>query len=169
MSTVSEPVRRAHPVRRTGVILAAVLLLAGAGLFWAALSAADGDFSLRGPRLAPVLVTGVWVVIAAAYLVKQFRPEPPSAEEDAAAEPETEPPGWLAPLGVLASLTGFAIALEYAGFVVSAALFVLAVSRVLGSRHLIRDGIVAVVLPLVIYLSFTRLLDIFLPAGVLPL
>ena len=42
-------------------------------------------------------------------------------------------------------------------------------SRVLGSRSLIRDVIVAVVLPTVVYLAFTRLLDIFLPAGVLPL
>jgi putative tricarboxylic transport membrane protein len=59
--------------------------------------------------------------------------------------------------------------LEYAGFVVSAFLFIVAVSRVLGSRSLIRDLIVAVVLPLAIYFPFTRLLDIFLPAGVFPL
>jgi putative tricarboxylic transport membrane protein len=154
----------AAPARIT---LAATLLLAGAGLFWTALVAADGDFSLQGPRLAPVVVTAGWVIIAGFYLAMQFRPQPAPAED---AEEETEEkPGWLAPAGVAAALVGFAVALEYAGFVVSAALFIVAVSRVLGSRSLIRDVIVAVILPTAVYLAFTRLLDIFLPAGVLPL
>ena len=138
------------------MIVAAVLLVVGGGLFWVALASADDDFSLGGPRLAPVLVTGLWVVIAAFYLFRRDKSD-------------REPANWLVPLGVLASLAGFAIALEYAGFVVSAALFILVVSRVLGSRHWVRDVIVAVVLPLAIYFPFTRLLDIFLPAGVFPL
>ena len=156
-------------LRRTPlIVLAAVLLLTGAALFWAALVAAGGDFSLQGPRLAPVVVTAAWVVIAAVYLVMQFRPVPKWEPVDTEAEEEAKP-GWLAPLGVVVSLVGFAVALEYAGFVVSAALFILVVSRVLGSHSLIRDVIVAVVLPIGIYLAFTRLLDIFLPAGVFPL
>jgi putative tricarboxylic transport membrane protein len=97
----------------------------------------------------------------------QLRPQP--APEDVEDEEGAESPGWLAPAGVAAALVGFAIALEYAGFVVSAALFIVVVSRVLGSRSLIRDVIVAAVLPTAVYLAFTRLLDIFLPAGVLPL
>ena len=170
MTVESPPVR--SPAQ---IILAAVLVLAGAGLLWTALVATDGDFSLQGPRLAPVVVTAAWVIIAVFYLAKQFRPQPAPqpvpAETDGAAptEGEEEAPGWLAPAGVAAALVGFAVALEYAGFVLSAALFVVAVSRVLGSRSLIRDVIVAVVLPVAVYLAFTRLLDIFLPAGVLPL
>ena len=151
----------AEPARSPSQItLAAILLLIGAGLLWTALVAADGDFSLQGPRLAPVVVTAAWVIISGFYLVVQFRPQP---------APDDERPGWLAPAGVAAALAGFAVALEYAGFVLSAALFIVAVSRVLGSRSLIRDVIVAVVLPAAVYLAFTRLLDIFLPAGVLPL
>ena len=57
------------------IILAAVLLLVGVGLFWAALVAADGDFSLQGPRLAPVVVTAAWVIIAGFYLAIQL-PQP---------------------------------------------------------------------------------------------
>ena len=179
----SEPVRRPARGRRTGVIIATVLLVVGAGLLWAAIVAAGGDYSLQGPRLAPVIVTGAWVVVAAVYLIQQLRTPATTADEPSAAEPpEDEPPAdeppadaeesrpsWLVPLGVVASLAGFAIALEYAGFVVSAAVFLVVVARVLGSRNLIRDVIVAIVLPLVIYFAFTRLLDIFLPAGVFPL
>jgi len=160
MTVESPPVR--SPAQ---IILAAVLVLAGAGLLWTALVAADGDFSLQGPRLAPVVVSAAWVLIAGFYLAMQFRPQPMPAED----EETEEKPGWLAPVGVAAALVGFAVALEYAGFVVSAALFIVVVSRILGSRSLIRDVIVAVVLPTAVYLAFTRLLDIFLPAGVLPL
>lgn len=161
MTTETQPVRRPEVGRRTGaVILAAALVLAGAGLLWVAIGEADGDLGLRSPRLAPVVVSAAWVLVALAYLVAQLRTRE---------EPPEEKPGWWSPAGVAASLVGFAVALEYAGFVVSAAAFVVVVSRVLGSRHLIRDVIVAVVLPTAVYLAFTRLLDIFLPAGVFPL
>jgi putative tricarboxylic transport membrane protein len=149
------------PARRTGgVILAGGLVLAGVGLVWSAVSAADGDLGLQSPRLAPVVISAAWVVVALAYLVAQVRGRE---------APPEEKPGWWSPAGVVASLVGFAVALEYAGFVVSAAAFVVVVSRVLGSRHLVRDVIVAVLLPTAVYLAFTRLLDIFLPAGVFPL
>lgn len=149
------------PARRTGgVILAGGLVLAGVGLVWSAVSAADGDLGLQSPRLAPVVISAAWVVVALAYLMAQLRTRE---------APPEEKPGWWSPAGVVASLVGFAVALEYAGFVVSAAAFVVVVSRVLGSRHLVRDVIVAVLLPTAVYLAFTRLLDIFLPAGVFPL
>ncbi|MGW4947322.1 tripartite tricarboxylate transporter TctB family protein [Actinoplanes sp. NPDC004185] len=149
------------PARRTGgVVLAGGLVLAGVGLLWSAVSAADGDVGLQSPRLAPVVISAAWVVVALAYLVAQLRTREAPPEEE---------PGWWSPAGVVASLVGFAVALEYAGFVVSAAAFVVVVSRVLGSRHLVRDVIVAVLLPTAVYLAFTRLLDIFLPAGVFPL
>jgi putative tricarboxylic transport membrane protein len=161
MTTDTEPVRQPELSRRTGaVVLAAVLVLIGAGLLWSALSAAGGDLGLQSPRLAPVVISVAWVVVAAAYLVVQLRTREPAPEEK---------PGWWSPAGVAVSLAGFAVALEYAGFVVSAAVFIVVVSRVLGSRHLVRDVIVAVLLPTAVYLAFTRLLDIFLPAGVFPL
>lgn len=157
------------------MILAAVLLVAGLLLLWSAVTA-EGDFGLQGPRLAPVVVTAAWVVVSAFYLVTQLRPQQveeeqltPDVTEEKEKEEEEHKPSWWAPAGVLAALVGFAIALEYAGFVVSAALFTVVTARVLGSRNLIRDGIVAIVLPVAVYLSFTRFLDIFLPAGVFPL
>src|SRR5690349_11547484 len=161
MTTETQPVRRPEVGRRTGaVILAAALVLAGAGLLWVAVDEAGGDLGLQSPRLAPVVISAAWVAVAVAYLIAQLRTRE---------APPEEKPGWWSPAAVVASLVGFAVALEYAGFVVSAAAFVVVVSRVLGSRHLVRDVIVAVLLPTAVYLAFTRLLDIFLPAGVFPL
>lgn len=166
---------RTEPGRRWNAqtLLAAALLITGGLLFWSAVSA-EGDFGLRGPRLAPVVITSAWVAAAAVFLLQQLRPRPeaeqPPVTQNAPEKQEQEQePGRLAPIGVLAALAGFAIALEYAGFVVSAALFTVVTARILGSRHLLRDVIVAIVLPVLVYLAFTRLLDIFLPAGVFPL
>lgn len=159
MTSESEPERRPVAGRRSGWVLPLALLAIGIVLFVIAWQAADGDLSPQGPRLAPVLVTGGWVVVAALYLLR-FGHDSEKSDESI---------GWKAPLGVVGCLVGFALILEYAGFVVSAFLFIIAVSRVLGSRSLVRDVIVALVLPLAIYFAFTRLLDIFLPAGVFPL
>ncbi|PZG23390.1 hypothetical protein C1I95_03425 [Micromonospora craterilacus] len=191
--TFDEPVGRSQEDRPAGrfpahAVVAVGLLTAGIALFWIAIQAADGDFDPKGPYLAPVMVTGAWVMVCAVYLA-QFRPGRASAAtaaEPAADEPapdvegpapdpdeletgEPTPVGLVAPVLVVIGLVGFAIALEYAGFVLSAVGFFVWTARVLGSRNWIRDSVVAVVLSLAIYLAFTRLLDLFLPGGVLPL
>ncbi|MEV6811958.1 tripartite tricarboxylate transporter TctB family protein [Micromonospora sp. NPDC051296] len=188
--TFGEPVGRSQEDRPTGrfpahAVVAVGLLAVGIVLFCLAIQAADGDFDPQGPHLAPVIVTGAWVAVCAVYLA-QFRPGRASAATATAAEPapgtegsapdpdeletgEPTPVGLVAPVLVAIGLVGFAIALEYAGFVLSAVGFFVWTARVLGSRNWIRDSVVAVVLSLAIYLSFTRLLDLFLPGGVLPL
>ncbi|WP_170208786.1 tripartite tricarboxylate transporter TctB family protein [Micromonospora pisi] len=168
-------------------ILGVVLLLAGAFLCWTAYDSADGDFSAEGPWLAPLVVTAGWVVLAAWYLVSQFvRSRPPtepttepadtteSTEATEATEPTdgTEPAGpvqWLTPALLGAALLGYVFALEPLGFVLASALFFVAAARILGSHHWIRDVLVAVPLVVAIYLGFTQLLEISLPAGVMPL
>ncbi|GAA3750444.1 hypothetical protein GCM10022225_38400 [Plantactinospora mayteni] len=80
------------PAPRGARILGTVLLAGGLFLLWTAYRAADGDYSISGPWLAPLVVTTGWVVLAAWYLVTQFRtpprPEPAVATESAAT---TEP------------------------------------------------------------------------------
>jgi putative tricarboxylic transport membrane protein len=53
------------------------------------------------------------------------------------------------------------------GFVPAAMVLFLSVTFAFGSRSFLRDGIVALVLALVAYLGFTRLLGLQLPAGLL--
>lgn len=54
-----------------------------------------------------------------------------------------------------------------AGFIPSAIILFMAVSFAFGSRRFLRDGLVAVILALVTYLAFTRLLGLQLPPGIL--
>ncbi|MBN9655070.1 tripartite tricarboxylate transporter TctB family protein [Halobacillus sp. GSS1] len=58
--------------------------------------------------------------------------------------------------------------LELLGFVLSSMLFIFACSWFLGYRKLVTTILVAVLFPLIMYLSFNYLLQIRLPQGVLP-
>ena len=53
------------------------------------------------------------------------------------------------------------------GFVPAAVILFMAVSFAFGSRRFLRDGLVAVILAVVTYLAFTRLLGLQLPPGIL--
>ncbi|WP_406944850.1 tripartite tricarboxylate transporter TctB family protein [Halobacillus sp. SY10] len=58
--------------------------------------------------------------------------------------------------------------LEIIGFVLSSMLFIFACSWFLGYRKLVTTILVAVLFPLIMYLSFNYLLQIRLPQGLLP-
>ncbi|WP_394218311.1 tripartite tricarboxylate transporter TctB family protein [Halobacillus trueperi] len=58
--------------------------------------------------------------------------------------------------------------LEIIGFVLSSMLFIVACSWFLGYRKLVTTILVAVLFPLIMYLSFNYLLQIRLPQGLLP-
>ncbi|MEC3884079.1 tripartite tricarboxylate transporter TctB family protein [Halobacillus sp. HZG1] len=58
--------------------------------------------------------------------------------------------------------------LEILGFVLSSMLFIFACSWFLGYRKLVTTILVAVLFPLIMYLSFNYLLQIRLPQGLLP-
>jgi putative tricarboxylic transport membrane protein len=141
-----------------------VLLAAGILLLVNAISAAVEDgVTLGGPRLGPLIVTGGWVVLAAAYCVRQL------------VAPEGGRFVISTPLMLAAALLGYALVLKYTvvGYVIATAVFFVVAARLLSTRRvrdvIVRDLVVAVALSLGIYLAFTRLLGISLPAGVLPL
>jgi putative tricarboxylic transport membrane protein len=82
---------------------------------------------------------------------------------------------WRTPAFLLVALIVYAVVLKYTvvGYVLSTVAFVLVAARLMSTRPLreviVRDLLTAVGLSVGIYLVFTRLLGIVLPAGVLPL
>ena len=76
---------------------------------------------------------------------------------------------------LLLLLVAYAFVLKYTavGYVLATVAFYVGAAQLLSTRPIrqviVRDAIVGVVLSLTIYLSFTKLLGIVLPAGVLPL
>lgn len=100
----------------------------------------------------------------------------PNSEAEATEQPQSEPGDdvqgprdWVAPALLLGVLVAYILLLEVLGFILASGLLVVGAARILGSRKLARDLVVAAVLTPSVYLCFTRLLDIRLPEGVLPL
>jgi putative tricarboxylic transport membrane protein len=170
----------AGPGRRTEVIAGVVLVAVGLALFVPALAAGlDRGITLGGPTTTPIVVTALWVVVATVYLVGRIRA---AAQDRTSRATRTEPEGpaapgirWRVPLLLMVLLVAYAVVLKYTvvGYVLATALFFVGSARLLEHRPLresiVRDVVVGVVLSLAIYLAFTRLLGISLPAGVLPL
>ncbi|NUT32706.1 MAG: hypothetical protein HOV79_06485 [Hamadaea sp.] len=163
-------------------VVAVVLLVAGLALFAQALSAgSERGVTLGGPTLVPIIVTGLWSAVALIHLFSVVRAAlrpastgPAAAPEDADVEPGKG--RWLSPILLLAALIAYAVILKYTvvGYVLATSAFFFASARILGglrapARIVLRDLAIAVALALAIYLGFTRLLGIVLPAGVLPL
>jgi putative tricarboxylic transport membrane protein len=61
----------------------------------------------------------------------------------------------------------FIVGVEPLGYVIVSSIVFWLTAWAVGARHVLRSAVIAVVLSLVVYLAFTRLLDITLPAGVL--
>ncbi|WP_173082441.1 tripartite tricarboxylate transporter TctB family protein [Phytohabitans rumicis] len=152
-------------------VLGGVVLLAGLGLLAQAIGeAVERGITVDGPRLAPLIVTSGWVALATAYLIQAWKAKP--AQDDGESAARTS---WFVPAALMVALVGYALVLEYTvvGYVPATAVFFVVAARLLSSRPvrevILRDIVVALGLSLVIYLAFTRFLDIQLPAGVLPI
>ena len=103
-------------------VAAGVLLVVGIFLLVNAIGAAARDgVTLGGPRLAPLVVTAGWFVLAAVYCVQQIL------------RPQGQRFGLSTPLLVVAALVSYALVLKYTmvGYVISTAVFFLIIARLL--------------------------------------
>lgn len=147
-------------------------LVAGAGLVVVSLVllsqvfAIDAEgFSPEGPKFFPLLVLSLLTLLSVVYLSQQVLA--------IARRTETLPAEKFSHMPAAAILVGllvvYGFVLAPVGYVVATSAFFVAASRTMGSRHLVRDVVVGIGLSLLIYLTFTRALGVFLPQGVFPL
>ena len=121
---------------------------------------ADGGYSAVGPRFAPMLV-GIGLLVIGLLLLRQalaggWRDMPPPPDEPLHAPSF----GWIAGgLGVQMAI------IALVGFTIASTLLFVAVARGFGSRRLAHDAIVGVVLAAAVFLFFTRVLGLSLPAS----
>jgi putative tricarboxylic transport membrane protein len=164
------PAARRRPVLGPR-IAGGMLVVAGLSFGYVAVRELDGaGVTVGGPRFAPLVVTGAWTALALVYLAGQLIRS--STVDESTVDVADSPPDRfvrLSPVLLLAALLGYVALLEPLGFALASTGFFVAASRILGSRRWVRDVLVAVGLAFGAYLAFTRLLDIHLPPGVLPL
>ena len=150
------------------LLLAAAAVALGAAVVWQTTEIrVTPAYAKVGPRVIPYIV-GTGLVVVGLWLAVEAltgRATAPSAEsEDADPALSTD---WRT-VGLLAlALVGYLLLIERAGFVVASALLYVGAAWAMGSRRLVRDVAIGVTLAVVLYVGFTRGLDLRLPAGVL--
>ncbi|MEU7746399.1 tripartite tricarboxylate transporter TctB family protein [Nonomuraea sp. NPDC049158] len=122
-----------------------------------------GGYQAVGPRAFPLLVGIGMAVVAVIGVVQAFRaPVTREGGEDKGVH-------WRPVLLLIGALALYAVLLAPVGYWQATTLFFVAVARVLGSRKLVRDLVVGLLLALATYLLFDRVLGITLPPGLIRL
>jgi putative tricarboxylic transport membrane protein len=151
-------------------IAALAFFAVAVGVLTGAFAIDDGTtYQAVGPRVFPLLVGTGMCLVSAIGVVQAFR----SAQIDTAQldelREEIRATHWPSVLLLVAALIGYVLLLTPLGYWQTTAVFFVAAARVLGSRKLIRDAIIGVVLALAVYVLFDRLLGISLPPGIVRL
>lgn len=152
---------------KLGTRIAAAVIVIGASvvLVTAFQIGSRGGFGPQKPGFFPIIVGVGLVVFGLAFLVRTtVKPDYSLREQADEGHAETR---WRTLWTVIVCLVIYAVILKPLGYVLATVLFFFAVAWIGGSRQWIRDIIVAVLFSVIIYLGFTELLGVRLPAGLL--
>ena len=145
--------RRADPA---GLVVAALLAASAAVLVWDASRIPVSQTYGLGPQAMPIVIAVGLGLLAIGNLVMALRGDMPERES---ADPGT----FLLIMGGLAALIAL-IGLG-GGFILATAVLFAATAAAFGRRALMTDFFIGLVLGLVVYLMFDKLLTLSLPAG----
>ncbi|TDQ53319.1 tripartite tricarboxylate transporter TctB family protein [Actinorugispora endophytica] len=138
----------------------AALVLADAATLDSGLTQQRGPV---GPAAVPVLVGVLLAVVATLLVVDVLRGGTGAAEDGEDVDPDARS-DWRTVILLAAAFLVNAAVIDTAGWIVSGALLFWGASFALGSRHWVRDPLLAVGLSLGSYLMFSAL-GVWLPAG----
>ena len=142
-----------------------LLLLAGIVLVEAYRIREGTGFQALGPRAFPLAIGIGLLVLGILLLVRTtLRPDEELAKQAGEEESATH---WPTVGLALGALVGYVLALSPLGYIGATAVFVPVQARILGSRHPLRDFLVAVPVAVGIFFFFTEFLGVRLPEGVL--
>ncbi|MFM1860911.1 MAG: hypothetical protein RLY80_500 [Actinomycetota bacterium] len=108
-----------------------------------------------GPQVFPTIIGVFIVLVAIALTVEILRGN------------YGQPTDWKTLGMVTGSILTYPFLIESAGFVVASTVVFFGVGFAYGARKLVKNLLIAIIFALVVYLSFTKLLNVNLPAGIL--
>ncbi len=146
--------------------LAAMLVVVGAYTFYDATTLRVGFGDPVGPRIFPYAIGAVTVVLGVLLVLATLRGDIPQAEggEDIDLR---HPADWVTVLKLVGVLLFTALTISFIGWAISGALLFVGSAWALGSRTLVRDVIVGLVLSVSSWYFFHEVLGVILPAGIL--
>jgi putative tricarboxylic transport membrane protein len=133
-------------------VLAVITLVGG-------VTTPDPGFGVVGPAVLPTIIGALMLGTAIWLAIDVVRGTP---------SPQTEALDRRPFAYSVAATAVFLFAFVPLGFVISAAAFLIAQARILGSRHLVRDIIASLGFVVGLYVLFVQFLTIALPKGPLP-
>lgn len=161
------PAGARHWLREHSELGVAVVLLALGGLVVVDALSMSTSFAQRGPvgpRVVPLAVGGLLIAIAIALTIDVLRGGKGEAEGGEDVDLST-PPEWRTVLLLGAAFIANIALVDLVGFPISGAILFWGSAYALGSRHWVRDPVIAVVLSVSAYLLFQKLLGVPLPGG----
>lgn len=146
--------------------LAGLLVVIGAYTFYDASTLRVGFGDPVGPRLFPYVIGAITVVLGLLLVLATLRGDTPQAEggEDVDLR---HPADWVTVLKLVGVLLFTILTISFLGWAVSGALLFVGCAWSLGSRTLVRDVVVGVVLSVASWYFFHEGLGVILPAGIL--
>lgn len=146
--------------------LAALLVVVGAYTVYDATTLRIGFGDPVGPRLFPYVIGAVTVVLGLLLVVATWRGDVPEAEggEDVDLR---QPADWLTVLKLVGVLLFTVLTISFLGWAVSGAVLFVGSAWSLGSRTLVRDVLVGLVLSVSSWYFFHEGLGVILPPGIL--
>jgi putative tricarboxylic transport membrane protein len=170
MTTTEQPQKNpvAKTVDKAQYIVCMVLIAVGAFLIYDALSLEAGFAKVDpvGPRLFPIAIGAILVVLAVALAVAI--PRGSVGEADAGEDVDPNTPGDWRTVGLLVGLFVAVILLvNPLGWAIAGTLLFAGAATILGSRHYIRNVVIGAVLAVASFYAFYSGLGIPLPAGIL--
>ncbi|MFM8621429.1 MAG: tripartite tricarboxylate transporter TctB family protein [Candidatus Nanopelagicaceae bacterium] len=119
-----------------------------------------------GPQVFPTII-GIFIVLVAIFLAAEVlrgNYGQPEGTEFGEIKTKTD----FKTLGIVsASILTYPFLIERAGFVIASTVVFFGVGFAYGARKLIKNLAIAIIFALVVYLTFTKLLSVELPAGIL--
>lgn len=142
-----------------------VITLGGITLAQVSQIGTGAGYIVVGPRVFPTVVGIGALILGLLFLLRTTV----MLDNDLVKEVTTEEAttDWPTTILTLLSLVAYASLLHPLGYTIATALFFPVVGRILGSTRLRRDIVIGLALGFVIYLTFTRVLGVRLPAGLL--
>jgi putative tricarboxylic transport membrane protein len=170
MTTTKEPQQNpiARSVDKAQYIVCVVMVAVGAFLIYDALSLEAGFAKVDpvGPKLFPIAIGSILVVLAVVLAVAI--PRGSAGEADAGEDVDPNTPGDWRTVGLLVGLFVAVIVLvNPLGWAITGTLLFAGAATILGNRHYVRNIVIGAVIAVASFYAFYSGLGIPLPAGIL--
>jgi putative tricarboxylic transport membrane protein len=120
-------------------------------------------YSKVGPNVFPYMVSAALLLLGVLLVVQSLQ----GVWGETDADTDTGPPDRTALAWLGGGLILNVVLIDFLGFIIASTILFVCTARAFGSKALVRDFIVAVVLALVAFLGFDKLLGISIGAGIL--